>query len=54
MLLTREKPIIINKPEYKFQTVLFLPEGEGRKGEGGLRTKGFFKHSYRLLDGVWL
>ena len=32
-----------NKPEDKFETVLFLPEGEGRQGEGGLRTKGYFK-----------
>ena len=29
-----------------FDTHLFLPEGEGRKGEGGLRTKGYFKRSY--------
>lgn len=32
-----------HKPEDKFETVLFLPEGEGRQGEGGLRTKGYFK-----------
>lgn len=32
-----------NKPEDKFETVLFLPEGESRQGEGGLRTKGYFK-----------
>jgi len=31
----------------KFDTYLFLPEGEGRKGEGGLRTKGYFKFSYK-------
>lgn len=36
----------IGKPEDKFETTLFLPEGEGRKGEGGLRTKGYFKFSY--------
>jgi glycosyltransferase involved in cell wall biosynthesis len=30
-------------PEDKFDTVMFLPEGEGRLGEGGLRTKGYFK-----------
>ncbi len=36
----------IAKPEDKFETMLFLPEGEGRKGEGGLRTKGYFKFSY--------
>lgn len=45
-LLTQEKPQIINTPEDKFETVLFLPEGENRKGEGGLRTKGYFKKSF--------
>ncbi len=35
-LLTKEKPIIVNQPEDKFESVLFLPEGEERKGEGGL------------------
>jgi len=33
------------KPEENFETVLFLPKGEGRQGEGGLRTKGYFKKS---------
>ncbi|MCS6941792.1 MAG: glycosyltransferase [Geminocystis sp.] len=41
------------KPGEQFDTHLFLPEGEGRKGEGGLRTKGFFKFSYKLVDGAW-
>lgn len=45
-LVTQEKPEIINKPEDKFESVLFLPEVENRKGEGGLRTKGYFKKSY--------
>ena len=45
-LLTREQPIIENKLEDKFENVLFLPEGEGRKGEGGLRTQGYFKKSH--------
>lgn len=43
----------IGKPEDKFETMLFLPEGEGRQGEGGLRTRGYFKHSYKLVDGKW-
>ena len=34
-LLTKEKPKPMNQPE-----------GENRKGEGGLRTKGYFKKSY--------
>jgi len=45
-LVTREKPRIENKPEDKFETILFLTVGEGRKGEGGLRTKGYFKKSF--------
>lgn len=45
-VVTQEKPEIINNPEDKFETVLFLPQGENRKGEGGLRTKGYFKKSF--------
>ena len=44
---------LVGSPEDKFETVLFLPEGEGRKGEGGLRTKGYFKFSYEKRDGNW-
>lgn len=43
--LTTKKPIIENHPDDKFETVLFLPEIEGRKEEGGLRTQGYFKKS---------
>lgn len=43
--VTTEKPVIKRKPEDRFESFLFLPEGERRKGEGGLRTKGFFKKS---------
>ncbi|GHY43010.1 Colanic acid biosynthesis glycosyl transferase WcaE [Vibrio cholerae] len=32
-----------NQSEDKFQTTFLLPEGENRQGEGGLRTKGYFK-----------
>ena len=32
-----------NKPADKFEAQLFLPAGENRQGEGGLRTKGYFK-----------
>ncbi|WP_051179066.1 glycosyltransferase family 2 protein [Thermodesulfovibrio thiophilus] len=44
---------ISGNPDDKFETMLFLPEGEGRQGEGGIRTKGYFKHSYKLVDGKW-
>ncbi len=43
--VSKARPVIENKPEDKFETVLFLPEGEGRQGEGGLRTQGYFKKS---------
>lgn len=54
-LKTEDKPIITNHPEDKFETLLFLPLSEDRKGEGGLRTKGFFKHNYKLNpeDNLW-
>jgi len=45
-LLTQEKPTIIHNSSEKLETVLFLPRNEERKGEGGLRTKGYFKKSY--------
>ena len=45
-LLTKEKPIIENGLEDRFKSILFLPENEARKGEGGLRIKGYFKKSY--------
>jgi len=41
----KEQLVIESKLEDKFETVLFLPEGEGRKGQGGLRTQGYFKKS---------
>ena len=45
-LVTREKPVIVNDPLSKVQSVLFLPPNPERKREGGLRTKGYFKRSY--------
>ncbi|MCI5136399.1 MAG: glycosyltransferase [Candidatus Electrothrix sp. AW2] len=44
-LVTRERPVIEEPPAAAFKTVLFLPVGEGRQGEGGLRTQGYFKRS---------
>lgn len=45
-MLTDKIPEIINNSEDNFESVLFLPQGENRKGEGGLRTKGYFKKSF--------
>lgn len=44
-VLTQEQPSIKNMPENKIESTLFLPESEGRKGEGGLRSMGYFKQS---------
>lgn len=44
-LVTREVPKLEEPPDAAFKTMFFLPEGEGRKGEGGLRTQGYFKRS---------
>lgn len=45
-LATSEKPKNIIRSGEKFKTLLFLPQNEWRQGEGGLRTKGYFKASY--------
>ena len=43
----------IGKPEDKFETMLFLPPNKNRKAEGGLRIRGLYKFSYKLVNGVW-
>ncbi|OIR09415.1 PGL/p-HBAD biosynthesis glycosyltransferase [mine drainage metagenome] len=54
-LLSTERPLIDANSNDNFRTQLFLCEGEGRKGEGGLRTKGYFKHGYKKQNGnKWL
>lgn len=45
-LLTQKKPEILKINEDN-QSVLFLPETTGQKGKGGLRTKGYFKNTYK-------
>lgn len=54
-IISKDSAVIINHPEDKFETLLFLPPTESRKGEGGLRTKGYFKHNYKLNpeDNLW-
>lgn len=37
----------LKKPQHQFSTTLFLAEGKARQGEGGLRTKGYFKGGKR-------
>lgn len=43
--VTKEKPLLEQKSEYKLKPILFLSPNSKRKGEGGLRTKGYFKKS---------
>lgn len=45
-LVIQEKLAITNNSNDKFETSLFLSEGENRRREGGLRTKGYFKKSF--------
>ncbi|MDP3465874.1 MAG: glycosyltransferase family 2 protein [Sulfuricurvum sp.] len=45
-LITQIEPYLEQKPEYKLTRGLFWPAHEKRQGEGGLRTKGYFKKSY--------
>jgi len=43
--VTRDKPIIKNKPGSKVNTQLFLPHTPQLRAEGGLRKQGYFKCS---------
>lgn len=44
--LIEKKTQIISDPNDIFETVLSLPEGIDRQGEGGLRTKDYWKKNY--------
>jgi glycosyltransferase involved in cell wall biosynthesis len=43
--VTREHPVIEEPLASNCKNLLFLPSNPKRKGEGGIRTKGYFKHS---------
>lgn len=45
-IVTKEQPRIENHPSSEVQSKLFLPSPPHRQGEGGLRTKGYFKRSF--------
>jgi len=45
-MVTKEQPSIKNVPSSKVHTKLFLPPHPQRQGQGGLRTKGYFKKSF--------
>ena len=46
-MLQREKPLVKQEFYDQFESIFFLPKDDkGRKLEGGLRTKGYFKKSY--------
>ena len=45
--VTKKKPVIIDGPEDRIHTQLFLPDNPQRKGEGGLRTNGVFKENHK-------
>ncbi len=52
-LITKRRPNIKVASGDKFRSELVLPGGKGRKAEGGLRTKGYFKHTYKFSKGSW-
>jgi glycosyltransferase involved in cell wall biosynthesis len=45
-MTTKQQPYIENNLSSVFPNILFFPSNEKRQGEGGLRTKGYFKKSY--------
>ena len=45
-MVTKEQPRIENDPSSKLQTQLFFSANSNRQGEGGLRTKGYFKKTF--------
>lgn len=51
-ILSKDPPGI-NKKDVQCKTFLFYPQNAQRKGEGGLRKRGYFKHSYKKIGGVW-
>ena len=44
-LISREKPLLENNINDKFESIIFLPKNVERIKEGGLRTKGYFKQN---------
>jgi glycosyltransferase involved in cell wall biosynthesis len=46
-MLTTSKPVLGNNQISNIPFALFLPECKNRKGEGGLRFKGYFKRSFQ-------
>jgi len=45
-MVTKEQPRIENDPSSEVHTRPFLPSHHQQQGEGGLRTKGYFKKSF--------
>ncbi|WP_459816517.1 glycosyltransferase family 2 protein [Geotalea toluenoxydans] len=45
-LVTREMPVVEDSPDATFKSALYLSPNPERKGEGGLRTQGYFKRSF--------
>jgi glycosyltransferase involved in cell wall biosynthesis len=50
-IITSEKPVLDESKRIKPK--IFLPQSEGRKGEGGMRKKGLFKHNYKKVENTW-
>ncbi len=52
-IVSEVRPSIINNTGCNYKSAIFLPAEADRMGEGGLRTKGFFKYSYSRYDDDW-
>jgi glycosyltransferase involved in cell wall biosynthesis len=50
--LVTKQPNIKEEVGAKFQSILTLPPNPERKGEGGLRTAGYFKQSYERANSI--
>lgn len=52
-ILNKITPKHLNNPGDKFESTLLLPFNDSRLGEGGLRTKGYYKHSLKFYRDNW-
>ncbi|GBD03493.1 PGL/p-HBAD biosynthesis glycosyltransferase [bacterium HR19] len=50
-IITQEKPVLDESKRIKPK--IFLTLSEWRKGEGGMRKKGLFKHNYKKVENTW-
>jgi len=52
-ILLSIKPVYVYKKEDKLRSYLYLSDSLEQRINGGKRTQGLFKHSYRKIEGNW-